>query len=212
MNDERLRDAYRRGLPARDDVGPLDDVSAERLRRLVEQEGGETERLRTLDLALARTDGRHELDIVWSAARAARPQPRRWSPYVAAAAVLIVAGTLLAKPNALSVDSPNANSSSNTTLRSAESPITLVGPVGAVAAGRAARFVWRPVGTAERYTLVVVDTTGTEVFATETRDTSLAVPDSVRLTAGHEYLWWVQARLADQSTVTAVTQRFTVAR
>ena len=53
MNDERLRDAYRRGLPAHDDAGPLDDVSAERLRRLVEQEGSETERLRTLDLALA---------------------------------------------------------------------------------------------------------------------------------------------------------------
>ena len=210
MNDERLRDAYRRGLPAHDDAGPLDDVSAERLRRLVEQEGSETERLRTLDLALARTDGRRELDIVWGAARAARPQPRRWRQYVVAAAVVIVAVGLLAKPKPVSVDSANANATSNTTLRSAESPITLVGPVGPVPAGRAARFVWRPVGNAERYTLVVVDTTGTEVFATETRDTSLAVPDSVRMSAGHAYLWWVQARLADQSTVTAVTQRFTV--
>jgi hypothetical protein len=209
MNDERLREAYERGLPARDSTGPLDDVSAERLRRLVEQEGSETERLRTLDLALSTAEGRRDLDVVWAAARAARPPQRRWMTYAAAAAVLVVvAGTIVLKPRAIS-DSPAAPAATST-MRGAESPITLVGPVGPVAEDHATRFTWRRVGRAERYTVVVVDTTGTEVFASETRDSSLALPDSVRLVAGREYLWWVQARLTDQSTVTAVTQRFLV--
>lgn len=205
MNDERLREAYERGLPERDTSGPLDDVSAERLRRLVEQEGSETERLRTLDLALSSVEGRRELDIVWAAARAARPPRRRWMVYAAAAAVLLVAGSLVLQPRTRV--EPDATS----TMRGVESPITLVGPVGAVVENRATRFIWRRVGQAERYTVVVVDTTGNEIFATETRDSSLALPDSVRLVAGREYLWWVQARLTDQSTVTAVTQRFLVA-
>ena len=58
--------------------------------------------------------------------------------------------------------------------------------------------------------MVVVDTAGNEVFAGETRDTAVTLPDSVRLAPGRAYLWWVQARLADQSTVTAVTQRLVV--
>jgi hypothetical protein len=66
------------------------------------------------------------------------------------------------------------------------------------------------VGNADRYQIVVVDTTGTEMYAGETRDTALTLPDSVHLTAGRAYLWWVQARLNDQSTVTAVTQRLVV--
>ena len=49
-----------------------------------------------------------------------------------------------------------------------------------------------------------------EMYAGETRDTALTLPDSVHLTAGQAYLWWVQARLNDQSTVTAVTQRLVV--
>jgi hypothetical protein len=206
MNDERIREAYERALPERDGGGPLDDVSAERLRRLVEQEGSDMERLRTLDLALSSAEGRRELEIAWSAARAARPPRRRWVPYAAAAAVLLVAGSLVLEPHVIYDRLPDTGA----TMRGAESPITLVGPVGPVAENRAARFVWRRVGQAERYTVVVVDTTGTEIFATETRDSSLVLPDSVRLEAGHEYLWWVQARLTDQSTITAVTQRFLV--
>jgi len=96
-------------------------------------------------------------------------------------------------------------------LRGGESPITLVAPVGEVSADRAAHFVWRAVGNAERYQIVVVDTAGTELYAAETRDTAMALPDSVKLVPGRSYLWWVQARLSDQSTVTAVTQRLLVA-
>jgi hypothetical protein len=202
MNDEQLRDAYERGLPPNDGSASLDDVSAERLRRLVEREGSESERLRTLDVALSSAEGRRELEIAWAAARAARPRRRSWERYAVAASLLIVAGTS-------AVWWRQRERSIAQAMRS-ESPVTLVAPLGEVREDRATRFVWHAVGKADKYLVVVVDTAGTELFATETRDTALVLPDSVRLTPGRAYLWWVQARLTDQSTVTAVTQRLVV--
>jgi hypothetical protein len=203
MNDERLRDAYERGLPEHDGTPALDDMSAERLRRLVEQEGSESERLRTLDLALSTAEGRRELEIAWAAARAARPRPRSWRRYAVAASLMIVASgsAVVWRQRATADDSAT---------RGGESPIALVAPAGDVPASRANRFIWRALKSAEGYTLVVVDTTGTEVFAMQTRDTAITLPDSVRLAPGRAYLWWVQARLRDQSTVTAVTQRVVI--
>jgi hypothetical protein len=205
MNDERLRDAYERGLPAHDGSSSLDDVSAERLRKLVEAEGNESERLRTLDVALSTAEGRRELEIAWAAARAARPPRRSWQRYAMAASLIVVAGS-----SALWLRQRDTAASS--VMRGSESPVTLLAPVGETPRNRASKFVWRPVGKAERYLVVVVDTTGAELYASETRDTALALPDSVRLAPGQTYLWWVQARLTDQSTVTAVTQRVMIAR
>jgi hypothetical protein len=204
MNDERLREAYERGLQPSDNARTLDDVQAERLRRLVEREGGEGERLRTLDMMLSTAEGRRELEVVWAAARAARPRPVSWQRFAVAASLILVVGT-----SALWVVRGRAGNVE--ALRGADSPISLVAPVGIVTPPHARRFAWRPTAGAERYQLVVVDTTGAELFATETRDTALALPDSVRLAPGHTYLWWVQATLADHSTVTAVTQRLVVA-
>ena len=203
MNDEQLRDAYERGLPSSDGAASLDDVSAERLRRLVEREGDESERVRTLDLLLSSAEGRRELEIAWAAARAARPPQRSWRRYAIAASLLIVAGSsgIWWRQRERNIEQ---------VMRGAESPVTLVAPLGEVREDRATRFVWHAVGKAERYQIVVVDTAGTELFATETRDTALVLPDSVRLAPGRAYLWWVQARLTDQSTVTAVTQRLVV--
>ena len=203
MNDEQLRDAYERGLPKPDASAPLDDVSAERLRRLVEQEGNESERLRTLDLALSSAEGRRELEIAWAAAKAARPPRQSWRRYAMAASLVVIAGS-----SALWLRQRGGES--GIVLRGSDSPVTLIAPVGVVSSDRATHFAWRPVGKAERYVVVVVDTTGTELYASETRDTALVLPDSVRLAPGRAYLWWVQARLSDQSTVTAVTQRLVV--
>jgi hypothetical protein len=203
MNDEQLREAYERGLPRTDGASSLDDVSAERLRKLVEGEGAENERLRTLDVALSTAEGRRELEIAWAAAKAAQPPRRSWQRYAVAASFLIVAA-------ASTVWWRQRDVPAGSVLRGSESPVTLVAPIGEVRSERATRFLWRAVGHAERYQIVVVDTTGTEMYAGETRDTAVTLPDSVRLLPGRAYLWWVQARLSDQSTVTAVTQRLVV--
>lgn len=204
MNDERLRDAYERGLPYGGERAPLDDLTGERLRKLVEQEGSEAERLHTVDTLLSTAEGRQDLDIVWAAARAARP-PRRWPRWwrLAAAAAVVIAtvpGVWLATRERAPV------------MRGHASPIMLVAPLGPHRAEAASRFVWRAVSGAERYTLVVVDTAGAEVFALETQDTAVRLPDSVRLEPGRSYLWWVQARTALGESITAVTERLSVVR
>ena len=203
MNDERLRDAYQQGLPRGEDRPPLDDLASERIRRLIDQEGPEEERLHTVDGLLSTAAGRADLDIVLAAARAARPARRRglgWG--LAAAAVLAVA-----VPTALIVtgdDGPPVT-------RGEGSPIALVAPLGTRDAVAATRFVWRSLAGAERYTLIVVDTTGQDIFVSETIDTTIQLPDSIRLTPGSTYLWWVQARNTTGEVVTALTGRLSIA-
>ena len=74
------------------------------------------------------------------------------------------------------------------------------------------RFSWRSGPSARDYMLVVVDTAGGDVFAQNTTDTSVTLPDSVKLSPGGEYLWWVQATMPDGATLSAVTERFRVKR
>ena len=200
MNDERLRQAYENGLKPGGERGPLDDLTAERLRRLVEREGSDEERLRTLDQQLSSAEGRRELELVWAAARAARPRRRQPWRFMAAGALLAVGltGTWLATR-----ETPQEE-------RGTASPITLVAPLGTHDTDGASRFVWRRVPEAERYTLVVVDTTGTEIFAAETRDTVVKLPGTVHLEPGGTYLWWVQAMTRYGAPITAVTQRLTI--
>lgn len=201
MNDERLREAYQQGLPSGHDRPPLDDLGAERLRKLVEREGSDAERLHTLDALLSTKGGRAELDIVLAAARAARParRPVRWIG-LAAAALLAVS-----VPSALWLGRPEADP-----VRGADSPIRLVAPVGTEPAGPPAAFVWRSLAGAERYTLIVVDTAGRDVFVSETVDTMVPLPDSVTLAPGESYLWWVQARTRTGDVVTGVTERIVI--
>jgi hypothetical protein len=200
INDEKLRAAYEQGLPDGADRPVLDDLAAERLRRLVEREGPEAERLHTVDGLLSTAGGRVDLDIVLAASRAARQRARPAIWWRAAAGVLIAAGAWgawLTRP-----DQPQQ-------LRGPdESPINLVAPRGLQVS--ADRFVWRALAGIERYTLVVVDTAGAEVFASETSDTSVVLPDSVHLSRGQRYLWWVQARTPLGESVTAVTQQFQI--
>lgn len=201
INDARLRQAYEAGLKSGDDRPPLDDVAAERLRRLVEREGSDEERLRTLDQQLSSAEGRRELELVWAAARVARPRRRLPPVWLAAASALLmvgVAGAWLATRETAQEE------------RGDGSPITLLAPLGTHDGHAAPRFMWRTVPDAERYTLVVVDTAGSEVFAAETGDTAMTLPDTVRLEPGGAYLWWVQAKTRYGASVTAVTQRLTI--
>ena len=201
MSDERLREAFERGLPAGRDRPEMDDVAAERLRRLVEQEGSDEERLHTLDNLLSTVEGRRDLEIVWGAARASRARTTWRRAWIGAAAVMVLAVPVLWFAMK---DPPDV-------MRGESSPITLVAPLANPSREQASRFVWRKFTDAERYTLVVVDaSSGEEVYAAETRDTAVVLPDSVALVAGRSYLWWVQARTSLGESVTAVTERLTI--
>jgi hypothetical protein len=206
MNDETLREAYERGLPSGHARPPLDDVAAERLRRLVEREGSEEERLHTIDTLLSSAEGRRELEIVWGAARAARAarpsRVRHRTLWVAAALVLGVGvgGTWWTTRPPVTGEE---------TLRGSGSPITLIEP-GDAATAEVSRFVWRPLTDAERYVFVIADGEGNPVATVETRDTVVTIPAGVRLEAGREYIWWVEGTTRLGETVTAASQRLRI--
>ncbi len=74
---------------------------------------------------------------------------------------------------------------------------TSVAPVGIAphgVTGTAARLVWTGVPHADRYRLILFDATGSVVWETQTTQTSVLLPDSIRLLPGASYLWKVEAQ------------------
>ncbi|GLC24032.1 hypothetical protein [Roseisolibacter agri] len=69
-----------------------------------------------------------------------------------------------------------------------------------VTAGAGARLTWRAVPGATRYHVEVLDAAGDVVHAAATRDTTMALPDTLRPPAGATWEWSVRARLADGGT------------
>jgi len=87
--------------------------------------------------------------------------------------------------------------------------IRVLAPVNGstVAAGRIA-FSWHPAGPGLRYSLTVTDAGGTALWKVETSDTTLLLPDGVRLAAGQTFFWLVDALAPDGRSLTTRTQRF----
>ena len=213
MNHHALRDAYERWLQkAGSRPGSL-EVPLERLDALVGREGSEADRLRTLDVVMSSAEGRREFEVAWAASRAAAEYGKTKRPSIMRAWGLAAAALLLVSAGAGTawVRSRSPGSTAEL-LRGVESPLPLVAPRDNAVPQRGVRFVWGGVATAQEYTLVVVDTAGHEVFARTTRDTSALLADSITLTAGAQYLWWVQAAMPDGSTVSAVTERIRIKR
>ncbi len=209
-NDHDMRDAYQRSLTKRDtgaDAAQEPALPLDRLDALAHGTGTESERLRTLDLAMSSAQGRREFEIAWAAARAAAPKKSRaystrWMGI--AAALLVSTG------GAAYWTSQQRSSLRDEAMRGTESPVQLVEPRGGIAALPGTRFTWRAVQSARSYTIVLVDRRGKELFASSTGDTTITLPKAVALEAGESYLWWVQAELADGSTLSAVTESITV--
>jgi hypothetical protein len=212
VNEHQLRDAYeaalRNGTLSRRSL----HLPLERLEALVGHEGTEAERLRSIDVLMSTAEGRREFEVAWAAARAAgarnnssRAFLTRWRTAITASAA-----TLLVASSVFVIGRPGRDSGE--IMRGEESPVRLLAPGADVSSVGTVQFAWRPVDQARDYMLVVVDTAGGDVFARSTTDTSVTLPDSVRLAPGSEYLWWVQAIMPDGSTLSAVTERFRVVR
>jgi hypothetical protein len=209
VNEHSLRDAYDQALRSRDTVEQSASLPLDRLESLVSREGTEAERLRTLDVAMSSAEGRREFEVAWAAARAARvPKQRfsvpRWTAAAAAVVLSVSLGVLWqGRPPVAAVTE---------TLRGAASPIELISPRGNQVRASGTRFAWHRVSTAGEYTVVIVDRAGNEVFATNTADTLVQLPDSIVLQPDTEYLWWVQAQMSDGSQLSAVTETIRVAK
>lgn len=188
MNDARLRELYERALAERSVGTRASCPSPEELRALVARDGRESTRLATLDHAMSCPECRHELELL-RAVSAAAPAERRWrvsAPLALAASFLIVvAGGVVALR---SMRTPAGD-----VMRGGGNDVALIAP--SPEAPRVLR--WHAVPGAISYGVEVLTSGGKVVARTTTTDTTMALPDSVALTGGTRYMWWVSARRGD---------------
>jgi hypothetical protein len=206
MTGERLKEIYREALARRATTAERAGCPpAERLMELVARRGEEAARLATLDHVMSCPSCLGEFELLRSVDTAARRRALR--PVVAvalaASAVLVIGGGLLVR----SMSGPGVGPD---VMRGAPSEVTLVAPVGPVDAGAPVRLVWRAAPDAWRYSLEVLDEAGNPVLSTETADTSLVLPGSVRLAANRRYTWWVRARLRDGGELRSRVEEFSL--
>jgi anti-sigma factor RsiW len=128
---------------------------------------------------------------VIAVARLLRTQPGRRGWYVpigvaaAAAAVL-----LLVWPRP--VEEPPLPPNYREPVVTTTAAPSAIAPRGAIVA--ASRFVWTGVPHADRYRLTVFDATGRVVWETQTGDTAVGLPESIRLQTGASYFWKIEAQ------------------
>jgi putative zinc finger protein len=117
-----------------------------------------------------------------------RPSRRRRYVLVGAAAAAAVVALLMWPESWQTPASPNYREPAVSTT---PAPIGLA-PRGATAA--APRLVWTRVPYAARYRLTLFDTTGTVIWESQSPDTSVALPTTLRLRPGIRYFWQVEAQ------------------
>lgn len=177
----------------------------EELLALVEGVAAEPDRIRVLRHVGGCEACRRDLDLLRTAAGAARDLERRRIPLLAvAASVALLVGAVAVWQIALR--SPSAPD----VMRGALGSVVLIAPRGELTSGEGARFVWRAVPGAIRYELELLDGQGESRLAVATRDTVVALPDTVALVAGVPYRWWVRAVATDGAVRRSVAERFRI--
>ena len=199
LTDDGLRELYERALTERGAPDRAGCVSPAAILAIVRREGGDEQRLATLDHVLACTACRREFELLRAievageqagavsapARRSSATRGRRQiAPLALAASVLLAVGFGVWQRVGRH-DGPEVE-------RGAPDAVTLVAPAADAAASVPVSFVWRAVPGARRYELEVLDAGGTPVYALTTADTVVTLPDVRRLAPGAEYRWWVR--------------------
>ena len=199
MTDQRLRELYQHASDARASGTRGDCPAPERLLALARREGSEEERLRTLDHVMACGDCMRELELVRAIEKAGARNSgssagvhrtsfvtwRRAIPLALAASLVLAVGiSLRQRTTDVAGDDP---------LRGGESSLVVHGPSTLVAApGDSLIVSWRPVPSASRYLVEVLDDEQRAVITQSSSDTLAVLRDLRALTPGRQYLWWVR--------------------
>ncbi len=117
--------------------------------------------------------------------------PRRWRRWSVPLGIAAAAVLLLALWPSSSDDRGPVPGLREPTLTTTVAP-SPIAPRASVT--RVDRLVWSSVPRAERYRLRLYDTEGSVLWTVETGDTSVALPDSVRLSPRVTYFWKVEAQ------------------
>jgi hypothetical protein len=122
---------------------------------------------------------------------------RKW--VVAGGILLATAAALVLVVRPVLVQTTEVTASS--ALRETAGSASLIGygPSGEVAL-RSIRFVWGRAANATTYRLTVSGADGVPVWSASALDTSVTLPDSVRLQVGRRYFWLADALLDDGAT------------
>ncbi len=194
LTDAELRRAYDSMLRARRQAPGAGAISVDQMLALVEQRGGDEERLATLDAVMANPASAHEFELLRALA-ANRPRARQWwrssrtVMSLAAAAAVLFAAVLVARND--------RSTSGMEPMRAAIQNTVLVDPPIEASAEQSHTFRWRRVGGARSYSIEILTATGTPVFTTRVSDTVVTLPADVPITPGVEYRWWVATEFTD---------------
>jgi hypothetical protein len=204
MNDEELRREYQQSSRV---TPPGPHPEPEQLEKLMNGEGSEAERLALLEHVLRCPTCGPELDLLRTAAEGSRAAEHRapatrWLALAAAALLMIGIGTLTMRGHRAT---PAAD-----VLRGKSQSISLIEPYAGASIARPVQLAWHRLDGATSYRVELLSKSGEMIGTWNTPDTTLAIPDSARVSANESYDVWVRASLADRTEVSSPIVHFTV--
>jgi hypothetical protein len=204
MNDEELRREYQLSSSV---TPPGPHPEPEQLEKLMNGEGSESERLELLEHVLRCPTCGPELDLLRTAAEGSRAAERRapatrWLALAAAVLLMIGIGTLTLRGHRVTTPAD--------VLRGKPESISLIEPAGGASIARPVQLAWHRLDGATSYRVELLSKDGELIGTWNTPDTTLAIPDSARVSANESYDVWVRATLADRTQVSSPIVRFTV--
>lgn len=138
------------------------------------------------------------------------PRIRRPAPAVgiaAAAVILLAAGLATLSGRLATPDGPVVRASDPVAVAA----LHAVAPApGASLPASELRFVWNAAPAGSTYRVVVLDASGSPLWAGETADTTAVVPSEIVLEPGATYFWFVDALSADGSSLTTGARQFSI--
>jgi hypothetical protein len=139
----------------------------------------------------------------WRFARRRRMRPALLGVGIAAAAA--IAGLLLLPSSrAPSRAGPVVRGSTAGSARA----LVIVAPREGQTASRPLVLTWRAHPDMATYKISLAQADGDSVWSAITEDTTVSLPDSVRLVPGHDYLWYVDGLEVDGRALTSGIHRF----
>ncbi len=205
MKNPPVAELYARAVAARSGGDRSGCPSPEELVALAVGRLPGRDRLRMLDHVMSCAACGREYALL-DAVAASEP-PRRWSrgiPLALAATVLLALGVGV-------VWRVSSRTHGSDAVRGEEGAIRLLTPAAGARVPDRPVFAWGAAGAGVRYRFELLPVGGDPVYAVEITDTTLTLPDSVRIEREVEYLWWVRAHLPDGRQAASAVGRFRLA-
>lgn len=147
-------------------------------------------------------------EAVSKAPRMTRPSriPVRWVGLAAAAAVMVIAVSTLGR----TTNDGTAERDSGAAVTGVQRVVAIVNPADGATLGSDRRLAWRGEGSGATYRITIGDDSGQPIHSATLPDTSFVIPQSIQLSAGRKYFWYVDAITSEGTTATSGLNSFTI--